>query len=187
MCCDTLWGCSCEGTTVIHTVHVPSRQSRLCLGNMCPFNNHVSEYAKELMCVGGALIAVWPLTCVGFIVVLVAIMAEVRFCDLHKCCARHWSDVPGFAYACLLVPVNANIWHSLCKLLAFWTRSRLQPRRSASLLIEVNHGTTSVLTYYYNNTSTSQNYTVSEYSSDLIRGELDSVRKPQHSPYLLTT
>lgn len=43
---------------MIHTVHVPSRQSRLCLGNMCPFNNHVSEYAKELMCVGGALIAV---------------------------------------------------------------------------------------------------------------------------------
>jgi hypothetical protein len=153
---------------VIHTVHVPSRQSRLCLGNMCPFNNHVSEYANELMCVGGALIAVWPLTCVGFIVVL-AIMAEVRFCDLHKCCARHWSDVPGFAYACLLVPVN--IWHSLCKLLAFWTRSRLQPRRSASLLIEVNHGTTSLLITTTMHRLTNQEYMVSEYS-DLIRGEL---------------
>jgi hypothetical protein len=65
---------------VIHTVHVSghSRVWEICVG--C-FNNHVSEHANALMCVRGALIAVWPLTCVGFIVVL-AIMAEVRFCDL---------------------------------------------------------------------------------------------------------
>jgi hypothetical protein len=114
---------------------------------MCPFNNHVSEDANALLCVGGAMIAVWPLTCVGLIVVL-AIMAEVHFRDLLKWCAWHWSDVPGFAYACLLVPIN--IWHSFCKLLAFWTRSRLQPRRSAALLIaKVNHSTTSLLLQQY--------------------------------------
>jgi hypothetical protein len=55
---------------------------------MCPFNNHVSEDANALLCMGGAMIAVWPLTCVGLIVVL-AIMAEVHFRDLLKWCAWH--------------------------------------------------------------------------------------------------
>jgi hypothetical protein len=50
----------------------------------------------------GALIAVWPLTCVDLIVVQFlapSIMAEGRFCNLLKGChTRDRSDVPGCAY-----------------------------------------------------------------------------------------